>query len=78
MLDDRYGPNGDPPRLVGRKETSDYIGGMMGITMLVASALVIAGVLFFSAGISQVTRTAQYSHASKAVGPTLPASPKTQ
>jgi hypothetical protein len=69
MLDDRYGPNGDLRRPVGRKVISDYIGGMVSITMLVGTVSIIAGILIFSAAFPSPTRTAQYNHLRR----TLPA-----
>jgi len=65
MLDDRDDSIGDPRRLTGRKEISDYTSGTVGITMLIGSVAIIAGVLVFSTAISDRTRTAQYNHAPK-------------
>jgi hypothetical protein len=68
MLDDRYGPNGDPPRFAGRKGIKDYIGGVVGISMLIGSIAIVAGVLLFSSAVSPVTRTVQYNQPSKHMG----------
>jgi hypothetical protein len=83
MLAEHYDSNVDLRRPVGRKEISDYAGGMVGITMLVGSVAIVAGVLLFSTAISDRTRTAQYNHASKRIGPqqtppVTPAAPRSQ
>jgi hypothetical protein len=83
MLAEHYDPNDALRRPVGRKEINDYAGGMVGITMLIGSVAIIAGVLVFSTAISDHTRTAQYSHASKRIDPqptppVTPAAPRTQ
>ena len=82
MLAEHYDPNDALRRPVGRKEISDY-SGMVGITMLAGSVAIIAGVILFSTAISDRTRTAQYNHASKRIGPqqsppVTPAAPRSQ
>jgi hypothetical protein len=67
MLDDRYDSTGDPRRLTGRKEISDYTGGT-GAMMLIGSVAIIAGIFVFGAAFPGPTKTA-YNHALKRTVP---------
>jgi hypothetical protein len=61
--------NGDLRTRVGRKDIGHYSGGMVGITMLIGSVAIIAGVLIFGMAFPGPTRTAQFNHALKRTVP---------